>query len=91
MCRGLSIEEAASYLLPTDALTAFRYLNSSGCTSIPGTDDSAEFQEVRQAMEAVGISHEEQKGVSHCQSQILQQMLLNQSWISILAATLNRF
>lgn len=61
MCKGLTPQEAAGYLLPLDALQMFRYLNSSGCTDIEGICDAEEFGEVRCAMEAVGICGGEQE------------------------------
>jgi hypothetical protein len=55
MCCGVNDAEAAVYHIPKDAVQSFRYLNTSGCTAIPGVDDAADFQEVRQAMLAVNI------------------------------------
>ena len=51
------------YRLPANALEACRYLNSSGCTAIEGTDDAEEFERVRSAMAAVGLSSADQDQV----------------------------
>lgn len=59
LCRGASEEERRRYLLP-DSLEEFAYLSGSGCTRIPGVDDASEFQRVKDAMAAVGISVEQQ-------------------------------
>ncbi|PRW61206.1 myosin-1-like isoform X1 [Chlorella sorokiniana] len=59
LCRGATEEERRRYLLPA-SLEEFAYLSGSGCTHIPGVDDAAEFQRVKAAMAAVGISPEQQ-------------------------------
>ena len=53
-------EAAEELRLPADALKRFRYLNRSGCTAIPGTDDVADFQLVQHAMDAVNIDKKAQ-------------------------------
>ena len=53
-------EAAEELRLPGDALKRFRYLNKSGCTAIPGTDDVADFQLVQHAMDAVNIDKKAQ-------------------------------
>ena len=63
LCRGVSGAEAMRYRLPANALEACRYLNSSGCTSIEGTNDAQEFERVRSAMAAVGLSGVDQDQV----------------------------
>lgn len=60
LCCGLSEEEAAVHRIPKEGVRVFRYLNSSGCCAIPGVDDAADFQEVRQAMLAVNIDLQSQ-------------------------------
>lgn len=55
LCRGASPEERAAYLLPpASELASFEYLSRSGCTSIAGVDDAADFGRVKSAMAAVG-------------------------------------
>ena len=59
----MSGAEAMRYRLPANALEACRYLNSSGCTSIEGTDDAEEFEKIRRAMAAVGLEGTDQDQV----------------------------
>lgn len=55
LCKGVSAEEAERYCIPPDALQSFEYLTQSGCISIQGVDDAADFVQVKKAMTAVGI------------------------------------
>lgn len=61
-------EAAEELRLPADALKRFRYLNRSGCTAIPGTDDVADFQLVQHAMDAVNIDKKAQACAPPCLS-----------------------
>jgi myosin-5 len=70
LCRGASPEERQAYQLPA-ALESFDYLNSSGCTSIAGVDDAADFHGVKEAMSAVGITSEQQRSIFSVLSAIL--------------------
>jgi len=60
LVKSLSREDAEELHIPSDALSRFRYLNLSGCTSIPGTDDVADFHLVQHAMDAVNIEKKAQ-------------------------------
>lgn len=62
LVQGASDEERQRYLLPLHP-EDFAYLASSGCTTIAGVDDAAEFARVKAAMGAVGIGEEQQSGV----------------------------
>lgn len=42
----------------------YHYLNQSSCYVLDGIDDSEEYAATRRAMDVVGISDEEQVGVS---------------------------
>lgn len=53
-------EQAAQLRIPPNPLKHFRYLNRSGCTTIAGTDDAADFQLVQHAMDAVNIDKKSQ-------------------------------
>ena len=69
LCTGVTAAEAAALRLPRDALTRFRYLNTSGCTAIAGVSDAADFACVRAAMSAVSIDEAAQVGAAyprHC-------------------------
>jgi myosin-5 len=63
LCRGASDAERAHYGLPPAdaALAGFAYLAGSGCTSVEGVDDAAEFRRVKAALHAVGIGEERQQ------------------------------
>lgn len=41
----------------------YKYLQQSGCTSIPGVDDDEEFNETRKSMSVIGLTDEEQDSV----------------------------
>ena len=41
----------------------YNYLNEHGCYKIEGNDDKAEFQEVLQAMETIGLDEEERSHI----------------------------
>lgn len=60
LVKSLSREAAEELHIPTDALRRFRYLRRSGCTSIAGTDDVADFHLVQHAMDAVNIDKKAQ-------------------------------
>ena len=60
LCKAVKGEDAEELRIPSDALKRFRYLNRSGCTAIPGTDDVADFQLVQHAMDAVNIDKRSQ-------------------------------
>ena len=62
LVKSLSREAAEELHIPTDALRRFRYLRRSGCTSIAGTDDVADFHLVQHAMDAVNIDKKAQVG-----------------------------
>ena len=70
LCRGATPEERAECLLPK-TLEDFAYLNKSGCNSINGVDDAQEFKVVKNAMAAVGISAEQQRGIWKVLSAVL--------------------
>ena len=56
LCRGAASDEGLCKRLRLLREPAeYAYLSSGGCTEIPGMDDSAEFQRLSSAMEAVGI------------------------------------
>lgn len=57
LCAGCSAEEREA--LSLGAATDFEYLAHSGCVSIPGLDDAAEFQATRQAFRTLGLRHGE--------------------------------
>jgi myosin heavy subunit len=59
LCRGATEEERALYGIPCSP-ESFAYLKQSGCTSIEGVDDAAEFGHVKHAMAAVGIDAQAQ-------------------------------
>ena len=60
LVKSLSREAAEELHIPSDALRRFRYLRRSGCTSIAGTDDVADFHLVQHAMDAVNIDKKAQ-------------------------------
>ena len=60
LCCGASQEEAQRYRLPPNPLQAFSYLRASGCTRIAGLNDAQEFFGVRNAMESVGLTRDDQ-------------------------------
>ena len=60
LVKSLSREEADELHVPSNALKRFRYLNRSGCTTIAGTDDVADFHLVKHAMDAVNIDKKSQ-------------------------------
>ncbi len=60
LVKSLSREDAEELHIPSNALKRFRYLNRSGCTSIAGTDDVADFHLVQHAMDAVNIDKKAQ-------------------------------
>jgi myosin V len=70
LCRGATPEERADCLLP-DSLEDFAYLSQSGCTDIKGVDDKAEFLDVKSAMNAVGITSEQQNSIWRVLSAVL--------------------
>jgi len=49
----------------------FYYLNQSGCYTVDGTDDQAEFQDVLEAMQVIGLSGEDQRSVLQVTSAVL--------------------
>ncbi|GAX85034.1 hypothetical protein CEUSTIGMA_g12454.t1 [Chlamydomonas eustigma] len=62
LVKGATEEERQALRLPTDP-SAFRYLAGSGCTSIEGVDDAADFRAVRTAMLDVGITRPAQSAL----------------------------
>jgi myosin heavy subunit len=60
LVKSLSRQEADELHVPSNALKRFRYLNRSGCTTIAGTDDVADFCLVKHAMDAVNIDKKSQ-------------------------------
>ena len=72
LCQGAdsTIREACK-LSKTCAEEGFVYLNKSGCYSIVGVDDAANFTEVVAAMTDIGISQQEQLGLWKILSAIL--------------------
>lgn len=60
LVKSLTREDAEELHIPSNALKRFRYLNRSGCTSIAGTDDVADFHLVQHAMDAVNIDQKAQ-------------------------------
>lgn len=72
LCRGASPEERAACMLPDpSALESFAYLRGSGCTTIAGVDDAAEFLQVQKAMADVGISTQQQQSIWKVLSAVL--------------------
>uniref|UniRef100_A0A061S4R7 Myosin-1-like isoform x1 n=1 Tax=Tetraselmis sp. GSL018 TaxID=582737 RepID=A0A061S4R7_9CHLO len=49
----------------------FRYLRGSGCTTIPGVDDAAEFGAMQQAMDKVGIEEAERRAIFRTVASVL--------------------
>eukprot|EP01104_Vermistella_antarctica_P010695 TRINITY_DN286_c1_g1_i1.p1 TRINITY_DN286_c1_g1~~TRINITY_DN286_c1_g1_i1.p1 ORF type:complete len:1217 (-),score=447.82 TRINITY_DN286_c1_g1_i1:89-3739(-) len=70
LIKGSSAEEKERWNLDGD-LTDFHYLNQSGCDSIDGVDDVAEFEHVRKAMGVCGISSDEQEEIFKVLSALL--------------------
>lgn len=62
LCCGATPEERAAYRLPA-SLESFDYLNRSGCSSIAGVDDAADFGCVKEAMSAIGITPSQQHSI----------------------------
>ena len=65
----------ASLFLPAsveDSYTSFVFLNQSGCTTIAGLDDAAEFAATQRAMESLGLSATEQSAVWKILAAVLQ-------------------
>ncbi|KAK9810086.1 hypothetical protein WJX72_004563 [[Myrmecia] bisecta] len=71
ICRGLNAEERQQLRIPADTLEAFRYLRTSGCTSIDGVDDGADLADVKKAMTAVGIAPAKQANIFQLLAAIL--------------------
>ena len=63
LCRGASSAERKAYQLPREGLEAFRYISQSGCTTIEGVDDAAEFAGVKAALAAVGVDQTRQRAL----------------------------
>lgn len=64
LCRGATPEERTACMLPdSQSLESFSYLSNSGCTEITGVDDAAQFNQVKQAMNAIGISSDQQASI----------------------------
>ena len=61
----------AKLLLEGRAAESFQYLAGSGCTSIPGMDENAEYAEVAEAMELLGFGEEEQDFLGRIVSSVL--------------------
>ncbi|KAG1663736.1 hypothetical protein FOA52_006105 [Chlamydomonas sp. UWO 241] len=59
LVKGASSAQRALYRLPAKP-EEYRYLSSSGCTSIKGVDDAPDFLEVVRCMRDVGIDEEAQ-------------------------------
>mmetsp|Transcript_18537 Transcript_18537/g.55885 ORF Transcript_18537/g.55885 Transcript_18537/m.55885 type:complete len:757 (+) Transcript_18537:318-2588(+) len=54
MCKGATAEERKLLRMP-DNLEDFSYLSASGCSTIAGVDDAADFAHVKHSMAVVGI------------------------------------
>ena len=59
LLRGASAAERKRWCLP-EQVEAFKYLSESGCSEIAGTDDAADFGEVRLSLSHLGISDTQQ-------------------------------
>eukprot|EP00736_Rhodelphis_marinus_P009805 Rmarinus@m.18600 len=61
LCAGASPKEREEWkLLPT---SQYAYLNQSGCDSVPGIDDAAEYAVVKSAMSMVGLDESAQSDI----------------------------
>jgi myosin heavy subunit len=49
----------------------FKYLNKSGCVTLPGVDDADDFQKVKLAMNVLRISNEDQDALFNAIAAIL--------------------
>lgn len=65
MCKGASQEECKQFRIP-DNLEGFAYLSASGCSTIAGVDDGADFVHVKHSLGVVGIHPESQVPSAHC-------------------------
>ena len=65
MCKGASQEECKQFRIPDD-LEGFAYLSASGCSTIAGVDDAADFVHVKHSMGVVGIHPESQVPWARC-------------------------
>lgn len=70
LCRGASDAERQRYHLP-GAPEHFHYLNCSGTTRIEGVDDAAGFVKLKKALNAVGITADQQAAVFSVLSAVL--------------------
>jgi myosin-1 len=66
---GASQEERAKFYI--ENTNYYRYLNSSGCTSVHGIDDIAEWRDMSKAFETVGITPHEREEILRVLSIIL--------------------
>jgi myosin-5 len=70
LCAGCSDEEKASFgLLPS--AKEYLYLSQSGCMSVDGIDDHAEYAATRRAMGTIGLGTEEQDAACRVISAVL--------------------
>eukprot|EP00736_Rhodelphis_marinus_P002914 Rmarinus@m.13379 len=58
LCAGTTSDEKAK--LHLTSAKDFHYLNQSGCESIPGVDDAADFRDVREALALIGMATDDQ-------------------------------
>ncbi|CAK4650621.1 unnamed protein product [Aphanomyces euteiches] len=71
LIRGATPTDLASLGL-TPGVEAFHYINQSGCYNRQdGVDDAAQFRKTIQAMETLGITHEEQQSVMRLVAAVL--------------------
>lgn len=61
MLAGATRQEQEMYALSTPDY--FHYLNQSQCFQVDGVDDAADYQEVRGAMDVIGITKQEQEDI----------------------------
>ena len=69
MCAGLSADRKRELAL-VDA-SAYRYLNGSGCITIPGMDDKEEYEDVQAALNNLGFSAAEQANLQNITAAVL--------------------
>lgn len=70
LCRGASAEERTLSSLP-EHVEDFDYLRGSGCSEIDGVDDAAAFEEVKIALNDIGINSDQQHAIWRVLSAVL--------------------
>jgi myosin-1 len=69
ICAGSSAQDKQNYCI--EKPDYYYYLSCSNCYQVPGIDDNADYREMMEAMQTVGVTHEEIQEVIRVTSAIL--------------------